>query len=309
MKKVLVTPRSFGQYSDEPMRLLKQAGYEVVMNPYKRIMTEEEMLHHTADIDGIIVGVDPLNERVLSSAKQLKAVAKYGVGTDNIDLDFAKKQGIDVSITKNANSDAVADYAFTLMLSVARKALPIDRKCRQGDWKKVTSLDVYGKRIGILGFGAIGKGVALRAKGFNMEVLAYDVYQDDAFAKEHNIRFTTIEEILTTCDFISLHLPLLEETKNVIDRDAFAKMKDTAVIINTARGGLIDEDALYEALSEQKIYGAGIDVFEQEPPTNTKFFELDNIVIGSHCAASTQGAVDNMSLFAVKNLINSLEGK
>lgn len=309
MKKVLVTPRSFGQYSKTPELLLQEAGYEIVMNPYKRIMSEAEMLEQVKDIDGIIVGVDPLNRTVLEAATKLKAIAKYGVGTDNIDLVYAQERGIDVSITKNANSDAVADYTFALMLGVARKILPIDQKCRESDWKKITSIDVYGKRIGILGFGSIGKGVAMRAKGFQMDVLAYDVYQDEAFAKEHNIHFASIEEIISTCDFISLHLPLLDETKNIIDKDAFAKMKPSAVLINTARGGLIDEDALYEALATNQIYGAGIDVFEHEPPANKKFFDLDNIIIGSHCAASTQGAVDNMSLFAVKNLIHSLEGK
>lgn len=309
MKRVLITPRSFGQYDQTPYRKLEEAGIEVIMNPYRRIMTEEELTALIADVDGIIVGVDPLNANVLRHAKQLKAIAKYGVGTDNIDLPYAKEHGIDVSITKNANSDAVADYAFALMMAVARKILPIDKQCRQNDWKKITSIDIFKKKIGILGFGNIGKGVALRAKGFQMDVLAYDVYQDEAFAQEHGVRFTSVEEILRTCDFISVHLPLTSETRNLIGKDAFEMMKETAVLVNTARGGIINEDALYDALAANRIYGAGIDVFQQEPPARTDFYELDNLIIGSHCSASTQGAVDNMSLFAVENIIAALEGK
>lgn len=307
MKKILITPRSFGKHSSEPFDMLKNQGYEVVVNPYGRIMTEDEMIKGIEYVDGIIVGVDPLNSNVLRNAKNLKIISKYGVGTDNIDMEYARNNNIPVAITRGANSDAVADYAFALMLAVARKVLTIDKECRNLDWKKVTAIDMYGKTIGILGLGSIGKGVAKRAKGFDMKVLAYDTYKDYEFARYNGIEFVELERIYKECDFISIHLPLMQETKNIIGKKEFDMMKNTAVLVNTARGGLIDECALYEALKNNTIWGAGIDVFEKEPPEKSEILKLDNIVIGSHCAASTYEAVDNMGKISAQNIINVLE--
>jgi D-3-phosphoglycerate dehydrogenase len=309
MAKVLITPRSFGKYSDEATRMIKDANIEIVLNPTGKILLEDEMISLLKDVDGVIIGIDPLNAKIMRSADKLVAIAKYGVGTDNIDLDYTKAAGIDVTITKNANSNAVADFAFTLMLSVARRVVETDIACRKKDWSKKISLDVYGKKIGILGLGSIGKGVALRAKGFNMDVYAYDVYQDEAFAQEHGITFTDIATILSTCDFITVHLPLIPETTNLINKTSLATMKKTAIIVNTARGGIINEDDLYTALKNKSIYGAGIDVFAQEPASDSKLLELSNVIVGSHSSASTEGAVDAMSRMAAENIIQSLKQK
>ncbi|MCT4597974.1 MAG: phosphoglycerate dehydrogenase [Vallitalea sp.] len=305
--KILITPRSFGQNNSEPWELLKEKGYELITNPYGRIMTEEEMIECVKDVDGIILGVDPCGKNVIEKASKLKCISRYGVGLDNVDLDYAKERNIPIHRTVGANSNAVADYAFGLMLDVTRKISHIDRKCRSGNWKKIKTSEIWGKTIGIIGLGAIGKGVAKRASGFNMTVLAFDLYKDEEYAKENNIKYVDLETIYKNADFISLHLPLTDETKDLISYDEFAMMKDNAVIVNTARGGVINEDALYDALSNNKISGAGIDVFTKEPPTNNNFTELDNIVIGSHCAASTIEAIDNMSIMATNNLINSLK--
>ncbi len=304
--KVLVTPRSFGSSSPKPIEMLRDKGMEVVLNPYGRIMKEQEMTELIKDVDGIIIGVDPLNKEVLSSASRLKVISKYGVGTDNIDMEYAKKRGIPVTITAGANSDAVADYAFALMLGVARRVVPIDRECRKLNWKKITTLGVWGKTLGLIGMGNIGKGVAKRAAGFNMRILAYDVYRDEDFAKAYDVEYVTLEQLLKASDFISLHLPLTDDTRNLISYKEFEQMKDRAVLVNTARGGIINEEALLWALKENKIWGAGIDVFEKEPPDNQEFFELDNLIIGSHCAASTYDAVDNMGIMAAQNLIKHL---
>lgn len=306
MAKILITPRSFGKHSKKPLQLLQERGYELVINPYGRILTQEEMIKEIEDADGIIVGVDPLNAEVLKHAKKLKVISKYGVGTDNIDVEYAKNKNIVVTITKGANSDAVADYAFSLMVSAARKLIPIDRGCRKLNWGKVTSIGVYGKTLGLIGLGNIGKGVAKRVQGFNMKILAYDLFKDEEFASRNNIEYVTIERILKESDFISLHLPLTKATENIIGEKELKMMKKTAVIVNTARGGLIDEDALYNALKNNEIWGAGVDVFEQEPPKNEALLTLDNIVIGSHCAASTFEAIDNMGIMAAENIINNL---
>ncbi len=300
--KVLITPRSFGQNSKVPFEMLKENGWTIIKNPYGRILTEEEMEDLIADADGVIIGVDPLNKSVLKAAKKLKVISKYGVGLDNVDLEYAKEKNIKVFNVKNGNSDAVADYAFALMLAVSRKVVLIDRECRKNNWKKIKSLEVFNKTIGIVGLGEIGKGMANRAKGFNMTILAYDVVKDEAYAKANDIQYVELEPLIKESDYITIHLPLLESTKNLFSYEAFEKMKERAVIINTARGGIIDENALYDALTNEKIYGAGIDVFEEEPPRDKRFLELDNIVLGSHCAASSLEAIDNMSIRSVENL-------
>lgn len=270
-------------------------------------MTEDEMKKEVEDVAGIIIGVDPLNREVLSHAKNLRAISKYGVGTDNIDLDYCRERNIPVTITKNANSDSVADFAFALMLAVARRLVETDKACRNLDWGKKTSIGVYGKTIGVVGTGAIGKGVIKRARGFDMKILAYDIYKDEKFAEEYGVKYVDMDTLLRESDFISLHLPATEETRDMIGEREFGLMKNTAVLINTARGDLVDEDALYDALVNKKIWGAGLDVFKKEPPENRKLLELDNIVVAAHSAASTVDAVDKMSLMAAQNLLEHLK--
>ena len=304
--KILTTPRSYGRNMPELFEQLEAAGYEVVRNSTGGILEKEQMKALIADCSGIIVGVDPLDAEVLSCAPRLRAIAKYGVGVDNIDLDYCKAHGIKVSRTVGANSEAVADYAMTLIMAVARKAVMIDRKCRGRDWSKISTRDVSGATLGLFGLGAIGKHVAKRAQGFGMKVLAFDPYWPEEYARENNIIRADAETIFREADFISLHLPLMESTRNFVGEKEIAMMKRDAVIINTARGGLIDEAALLKALKEGRIYGAGIDAFAQEPPEDPAWFELDNVVIGSHCAASTTGATRNMGRMATQNILRDL---
>lgn len=306
--KVLVTPRSFGKTDPEAFKLLELAGFEVVRNYTGGILDAGRLTEMLSGCDGIILGVDPLNADVLAAAPKLRAVAKYGVGTDNIDLPECERRGIKVSVTAGANANAVADYAFALMLAAARKVLPIDAMCRRGDWSKTTAIDVYGKTLGLIGLGAVGKGVAKRARGFDMNILAYDLFWDDKWAQNADVRRAGLEQIYRESDFISAYVPLNEQTRGMISSKEIAMMKPTAVIINTARGGVIDERALLDALRQNRIYGAGIDVFTEEPPEDSAWFELENIVIGSHCAASTAGATEAMGRMAAANLIRDLLG-
>lgn len=306
MTKVLVTPRSFAKADPAPLALLQERGYEVVRNATGGILTEAQLGELLADCDGVILGVDPLTADVIKSAPKLRAVSKYGVGVDNIDLDACAARGIKVSRTVGANSDAVADYAFALILALARKVIPIDARCRKSDWSKITTSDVYGKTLGLIGLGAIGRRAARRAKGFSMRVLAYDVGWDEAYARAEGIELAEIDTIMQDCDFISLHLPLLDSTRGIISAERIARMKPTAYLINTARGGLIDEAALLSALRENRIAGAGLDAFAQEPPEEKEWFTLDNVVLGSHCSASTAGAAEAMGRMAAENLIADL---
>ena len=304
--KVLVTPRSFGKTDPGLFDRLKEAGLEVVRNGSGGILDEAAMKELIAPCEGVILGVDPMNAAVLAAAPKLRAIAKYGVGLDNIDLSACEARGIRVSRTVGANSDAVADYAFALMLGVARRVAFIDRRCRERDWSKTTSIDVYGKTLGIIGLGAIGRRVAKRAKGFDMRVLASDSVWDEAFAVTEGIERADADRICRECDFITLHCLLNDETRNIINERRIASMKPTAVLVNTARGGLIDEAALLAALKAGSIWGAGLDVFAHEPPEEPDWYILNNVIMGSHCSSSTAGAVNLMGSMAVDNLLRDL---
>jgi len=309
MEKVLVTPRSFGRTDTSAFDSLKNAGYEVVLNPYGQVLTKEQMKSEIEDVVGVIVGIDPLDEGVLACGKKLRAVAKYGIGTDNIDKAYCASHNIHLSITRGANSNAVADYTFALLMACARNLTIINELCHRKNWSKLIGADVYKKTIGILGLGAIGKGVARRATGFDMKILAYDLAWDENYAAAHNIVFAEPAHLFRESDFICLHLPLTEKTKNIINAESIALMKPTAIVINTARGGLVDEGALIDALKNKRILAAGLDVFREEPPENEALYTLDNLIMGSHCAASTTDASAMMSLMAAHNLINDLNCK
>lgn len=309
MEKILTTPRSYGRDMPELFAQLEAAGYEVVRNTTGGILEKDQMKALITDCAGIIVGVDPLDVEVLACAPKLRAIAKYGVGVDNIDLDYCKEHNIKVSRTVGANSEAVADYAVALMLAVARRVPLIDRKCRRLDWGKITTRDMSRATLGLFGLGAIGRHVASRALGFGMKVIAYDPYWPEDFAKENGIEQADAETIFREADFISLHLPLLPETEGFVGEKELAMMKPTAILINTARGALVDEKALLSALKENRIYGAGLDAFAHEPPEDDAWFGLDNVVLGSHCAASTVGATQNMGRIATENILRDLKGE
>lgn len=304
--KVLTTPRSYGKADPAVFGMLEGAGLEVIRNTTGGILGKADMKRLLADCEGVIVGVDPLDAEVIAAAPRLKAIAKYGVGVDNIDLEAAKARDIKVSRTVGANAEAVADYAVTLMLTVARRAAAIDARCRKGDWKKITTRDISGGTLGLLGLGAIGKLVAKRAQGFGMTVLAYDPFWNEEYAAANHIVKAAPEEIYAQADVISLHLPLTEETRGTIGKKELEMMKPDAILINTARGGLIGEDALLDALEAGRLYGAGIDAFAQEPPEDKRWFALENVVLGSHCAASTEGAARKMGRMATENIIRDL---
>lgn len=305
--KILTTPRSFGKNNPELFDILHDAGLEVVRNDTGGILSAAQMCEKLADCDGLILGVDPVNAEVLAAAPRLRAIAKYGVGLDNIDLATCEARGIKVSRTTGANSEAVADYTLALMLAVARKVPLIDRRCRERDWSKITGFDLHGKTIGIIGLGAIGRRVARRCgSGFDMKVLGYDLHWDDAWAAENHVERTDLDRIFREADFVSLHASLNSSTRHLVDNVRLSQMKPSAILINTARGELVDNVALLEVLEQQRICGAGLDVFEQEPPMDPRWYQLNNLVMGSHCSSSTFGAVSTMGHMAVANLLHDL---
>lgn len=305
MKKVLVLPSSFGKFSQRPKEILTEAGLEAVYYS-KPGMTEDEVIDKLQGCDGVILGLEPMTARVMDACKSLKCVVRFGVGMDNVDQAAAKERGIKLGNTPGANADAVADCAFGMMLSLARSIHTADRDLKSGQWNKYTGYPVYGAVLGVIGLGAIGKGMALRAKGFGMRVMAYDIYWDEKFISEHGIEKASLEDIYHQADFITLHTALTQETRNMIGREQLQQMKPNAILINCARGGLVDEDALYQALSEKKIAGAGIDAFATEPPFGSPLLTLDNVVASPHIAGSSIGAIDNMGTMAAQKCVELL---
>ncbi|NLW01231.1 MAG: phosphoglycerate dehydrogenase [Clostridiales bacterium] len=309
--KILVSATTFSrEITPEAWEALERFATDIVVNPYDRPLTENELIELLEGVDGFIAGVDNISAEVIAHAPDsLKVISRYGVGYDQVDIKACGQRGIIVTNTPEVNAESVADLAFGLMLSVARKIVLADRQTRQGGWPKTTGIELYNKTLGIIGLGAIGKRVARRAKGFSMKVLAYDPWIDESYCEQHQITISSFEDILSCSDFISLHMPLTADTRHIINSETINRMKDGVILINTARGGLIDEQAVYSALKSGKLGGFGLDVFEVEPPGSSLFFELDNTVVTPHMASSTNEAINGMGKQAVQNLIDVLTGK
>ncbi|TCL02867.1 MULTISPECIES: phosphoglycerate dehydrogenase [Sodalis] len=299
--KILCTSPSFAKYDDSPVMALKQHGLEIVMLPAD--ISLSELRAHLADTVAMIVAFTEVTPALLEMAPQLKIVCKHGVGVDNIDLKATAERGIYVTNVPDANKHAVADFAFSLILAGARQLTQSVIQTREGRWPRIFATDVYGKTLGIVGLGNIGKQVALRAAGFNMRVLAYDFYQDEAFARDHNVEFVTLDSLVQQSDFITLHTPLTTETRNLFDEARLKRMKKSAFLINVSRGGVVDENALYDALVDHVIAGAAADVFEQEPLKTHPLFSLDNFIPTSHIAGYTDGAISAIGARCVEQII------
>jgi len=311
MFNILITARVFGRYSREPFRILEQADCHIVPNPWPgKKLKEKEILSLVGNVDGIICGEDEITEKVIAAAPRLKVISKFGVGVDKIDVAAATRRKIAVCNTPGANSESVADMAFCLMLGAARRITMADRQVRQSLWEPVVGFELWKKTLGIIGLGKIGKAVARRAKGFDMRILAYDVYPDVDFIQKEGIELVTLKELLSRSDFISLHLPATPKTKGLIGAEELALIKPGAILVNTARGDIIDEVALYTALKEGKLAGAGLDVFTQEPPDpSSPILGLPQVVLAPHSGAHTVEAIDRMGIIAAQNLVRVLKGE
>ena len=298
--------------------LLQKEGFEVSVSPLDRPLSHDELLHEVSGVEAILSQlVDKIDGEVMDAAgKQLKIVANYAVGYDNISLADAQTRNILISNTPDVLTDAVADHAFALMLSASRRIAESDRFSRAGKytgWQPFLLLgqDVYGKTLGIVGLGRIGSALAKRAaKGFGMQVVYFDRGKtNEELDKEIGSISVSMEEIFKTSDFISLHVPLTPETKHLVSIPQFEMMKKTAVLVNTSRGPVIDEQALLQALKKGDIFAAGIDVWENEPHLTPGLADLENIVLTPHTASATIETRDNMSKVAAENIIAALKGE
>jgi D-3-phosphoglycerate dehydrogenase len=307
--KILITPRSFASSSDKAIKMLTARGYEIQRNNTDRPYKKEEMLNLIKDIDGIIIGIDELSAEIIERADKLKVISKYGTGLDNIDIHMATNKNIIVTNTPQANVDAVADLAFGLILGLARRIPEADQKTKSGKWEKIIGKSVWEKTLGIIGIGKIGKQVVKRARGFQMNILVFDLIKDKKFASRYGIKYVNLEKLLQKSDYITIHLPLNDVTRGMISYKELGKIKKEAFLINTSRGGIVNEQALYKALRNNQLKGAALDVYSNEPPVESPLKELDNVIMTPHIGAYTEEAIENMGMQAAQNLIDVLEGR
>ncbi|MBD9295391.1 phosphoglycerate dehydrogenase [Megamonas funiformis] len=307
--KVVVGSRSRSR-SKEAMEILEKNGYILELNPFDRTMTEDELIERIKGASALVAGSDKVTKRVLEAGSPtLKIVAKQGVGYNTIDIEAAKELGIAVTITPGANSKSVADLTMGLILNAARNISGMDRAIRNNEWYRYTGCELNNKIIGIVGMGHIGGEVAKRAYAFGMKILAYDIYPRQDFIEKYNVTYVSLEKLFKQSDVITLHAPAIKATENMINRDSLNLMKSTAILVNAARGELINEEDLYEALKNKKIGFAALDVYKNEPLKNSKLTELENIVFTAHAGAYTKSAIIGAGVIASEEIVRVLSGE
>ncbi|MGI6485655.1 MAG: glyoxylate reductase [Tepidanaerobacteraceae bacterium] len=299
---------------EKGLKMLREAAdvrvWEDELPPPREILLKE-----SENVDGLVALLtDRIDTELFDTAKKLKIVSNYAVGFDNIDLDEASKRGIMVTNTPGVLTDTTADLAFTLLMAAARRIIEADRFVRSGRWKTwgpmlMLGQDIYGAKLGLVGLGRIGYAVAKRAKGFDMDVMYYDLTRNEKAENELGLRFVEMEQLLKEADFVSVHVPLTPETRQLINENTLGLMKETAILINTARGPVVDEEALFDALKNNKIAGAGLDVMDPEPPNkDNPLLKLDNVIIVPHIASASIATRTKMAVMAAQNCIAGLKG-
>jgi D-3-phosphoglycerate dehydrogenase / 2-oxoglutarate reductase len=308
--RLLVTPTSFGKNNPAMRRDLEELVGEVIYNPTTRPLSSAELAGLLPGCHGYIAGLDEIDRAALERSDRLIVIARYGVGVDNVDLAAAREKGIQVTNTPGANSVSVAELTVGFILALARQIPEACGITRQGGWPRLNGLSLEEKVVGLIGFGAIGKQVARRLAGFDCHILAYDPFPDLGAAQKLGVELIPLEQLLGLADFVSLNLPLLAETRGMVNVDFLAKMKPGSHLINTSRGELIDEQALLQALNSGRLRGAAIDVFTIEPPgADNPLFALPQVIVTPHCGAHTDGAINNMGRMSLHDCLAVLRGE
>lgn len=298
--KVFISTSSFAKFSKEPLELLTKNNIEYKINPYGRKLKRDECLKEYKNIDGLIAGTESLDKDILDMFDKDFVISRVGVGTDNIDLKYAEYKGIKVLNTPLGPTQAVAELTIGLILDVMREISISNEELKNGNWKKRTGNLLRGKTVGVVGMGRIGKAVTMILKAFNVKVLCFDNYIDDTFMHLHSVKRVDFDTILKDSDVISIHLPYSDDLKYLFNKRSFEVMKKSAYLINASRGGIVNEEELYNALINNEIRGAAIDVFEQEPYEG-KLRELRNVILTPHIGSATIESRVAMEVDAVKN--------
>jgi len=305
--KVVIATRSFGSTSDRPWEILAEAGCGPVKVDINKA-ADEELTAALRDADAAIVGSRPITAEMINATRQLKVICMHGVGVDHINCEAARAKGVIVANCPGANSDSVADLTIGLMLAAARQIPQRALALQRGEWGHSVGVEIWQKTLGLVGLGRTGRGVAQRATGFKMRILVYDPYLSPTVIEEVGERSASLDELLAEADIVSLHAPATQETHHLINRETLRRMKPTAYLINTARGDLVDEAALCEALTQGLMAGASLDVFAQEPPeSDSPLLKLPNVVATPHIGAHSREATTNASVMAARNVAQALQ--
>jgi D-3-phosphoglycerate dehydrogenase len=310
MTRVLLTTTSFQDTPGAHHKLLESAGFEIVRE--RGPLSEARMLELAGSFDAFLCGDDAITQAVIDkSLPRLKIISKYGIGVDKIDVKYATAKKIPVLFTPGVNHTTVAEHTFLLLLALEQNFLYGVDASRKGEWKRKTGHEVLGKTIGIIGLGRIGKEVVIRARAFGMETIAFDVYWDEAFAKQHGVRrAANLDEIFAVSDYISLHTNLTPETRDLVGAKNIAKMKKGVLILNCARGEIVNTADMVEALKSGQVGGYGTDVLDEEPPKpDHPLLRLPTCIVTPHIASRTYESVERQALASVQNLLKAAKGE
>jgi glyoxylate reductase len=309
--RILITARTFEVVGKPAIEYLLSKGCEVTIPPKWGPLGESELLEQLEGHDAVLCSPDAYGAKIFESeeAKCLKIISRWGVGYDSIDVQAATSAGIPVAYTPGVLDEAVADYAFALLLTLARRTYSVHQTMREGGWQPEWGVDIAGKTIGIIGCGRIGRAVAKRAKGFNMRLLGYDVMPHND-ARALGVDFVDLDNLLQESDFVSIHAALNDENREMIGAKAFQTMKPSAMLINTARGAHVNEKALAEALREGWISGAALDTYLTEPlPKDHPFRSTPNLLLSPHQASSSRETGERVSMTAARAIVDLMEGR
>lgn len=310
--KVIIGPAQLKGIEPVYAPILEAAGYELVFPKRNLQMVESEVLEQVPGCVASLAGSEPYTREVIAkcAAAGLKVIARAGVGYDGVDVAAATEHGIAVTIAPGTNQDAVAEHTFMMMLALAKNLIPQNEQIKAGGWPRKVTLPLRGRTLGVVGLGRIGKTVCLRGQAFGMTVVGHDPFADVVFARENGVTLLPLDDLLRVSDYLTLHMPLLPESKQVINARAISLMKPTAFLINTSRGGVIHEQDLAEALQAGRLAGAALDVLDEEPPpAGHPLLELKNAIFTAHTAGiDTQGR-DDMARVAAEAIVKLLGGE
>tara|TARA_Y100000768_G_C23989531_1_gene691315 strand:- start:489 stop:1418 length:930 start_codon:yes stop_codon:yes gene_type:complete len=301
-RNIFIATSTFAEFDLKPINELTKNDFTFSLNKLKRKLTEDELIKYGKDSFGIIAGTENYSRSVIKELDNLKIISRLGVGIDNIDLDAVNEKNIKILTTKTTPALSVAELVLGLIIDLSRHITYHDKNMRKEIWNKKMGSLVKGKTLGIVGLGNIGKELINLSKGFNFNLLAFDIKRDLIFCKKNDVKYCSLDHLLSHSDIVSIHLNLSDDTRKIINKKNIQLMKKDAIIINTSRGEVIDEDSLYEALYKNRILGAGLDVFDKEPYSG-KLCNLNNVVLTPHIGSYSKEIRIDMETEAVNNIL------
>jgi D-3-phosphoglycerate dehydrogenase / 2-oxoglutarate reductase len=305
-ERILVTPRSLTAEPHREVERMREAGFDIVYSTPGKTPSEDELISLVPDCVGWLAGVEPVSERVIAAASRLRVISRNGVGTDNLPIPVLQARGIAVAIAEGANSMGVAELAIGLMFSALRAIPQADAGIKQGAWPRRRGIEIHGRTVGVVGCGAIGREVARMAAGLGANVVGFDPAEPELGLSPERFRFASLDALLSASDVVTLHCPMPRSGAALIDAKALAGMKAEAVLINTARAGLVNETALKSALDEGRLFAYATDVFSEEPPKERAIADHPRVIATSHIGGFTEESVDRATSIAAANILRHL---